>query len=131
MKVKKSTIVYGIICDLPVCIALCLASNVIAIASVSNGHLSFAWNNFNWIGLTYNLPIAFILAMLISCFVPLVRIGKWFTGLFKIEHETFKGNLPYRFLAMLSSSLIFFIGTIPVIYPSARNVLDSVLLNKE
>lgn len=119
MKVKKSSFVYGLICDTPVCLALCLTSNVIAVTTKINGSISVSWGSINWLSLTYNFPIALFLAMLISCFVPLVKIGKWFTGLFGIDHETFKGNLPYRLLAMFSSTMIFFI----VITPSL-NILN-------
>lgn len=123
MKMSKATPIYGLICDTPVCISLCVVSSIINISSIQNGQLVIDWANFNWISTGYNFVIALILAMCVSCFVPLVAIGKWFTGLFGVEHETFKGNLPYRLLAMFISSLIFFI----VITPSL-NVINCYII---
>ena len=62
-----------------------------------------------------NFLIAFALAMCIGLFVPLTRIGRWFAGLFHVKNETYTGNMKYRLLATLSSSLIFYIIITPTL----------------
>lgn len=97
MKITLSKFVYNLICNIPVCFFLCLA------ASLSSS------TNIDWFMFLINFLVSFSLAMLIGLFVPLTQIGKWFTALFKIDNKTYKGNIKYRLLATLISSLIFFI----------------------
>lgn len=97
MKIILAKLVYNILCNIPVCFFLCLAAALSASLSI------------DWINFAINFSVSFILAMLIGLFIPLSKIGKWFTALFKIKNDTYKGNIKYRLLATLISSLIFFI----------------------
>lgn len=103
MKITWSKFVYNVICNIPVCFFLCLAAALRA-------SLTIDWANFG-----INFAVSFTLAMMIGLFVPLTRIGKWFTALFKIDNQTYKGNIKYRLLSTLISSLIFFIVINPTL----------------
>lgn len=96
MAITRSSLVYNIIVNIPVCFSLCLASSLL------NG-LPIDWANF-----ALNFSVSFVLAMLIGLFIPLGRIGRWFTALFHVDTTTYKGNLPYRLLATFISSCIFY-----------------------
>ena len=52
---------------------------------------------------------------MISNFIPLTAIGRWFTGLFHVPNETYTGNMKYRLLATLIISFIFFIIISPTL----------------
>ena len=53
--------------------------------------------------------------MLIGNFVPLTKIGRWFTALFGIKNDTYTGNMPYRLLATLITTLIFYVAITPTL----------------
>lgn len=91
-----SKLVYNIICNIPVSFFLCLA------AGLSHGEI-------DWVNFGINFAVSFTLAMLIGMFVPLTKIGRWFTALFHVRNDTYTGNVKYRVLATLITTLIFFI----------------------
>ena len=97
MKFFMSKLVYNIICNIPVCFFLCLA------ASLVHG------SEIDWINFGINFAVSFILAMCIGLFIPLTSIGRWFTALFHVRNDTYTGNVQYRVLATIISTLIFFI----------------------
>lgn len=103
MKISKSKLVYNILCNIPVSFFLTLASNLYAGKGVI----------LNWGFFMLNFGVSFILSMIIGLFVPLVEIGKWFTGLFHVKNDTYTGNIAYRLLATLAISIIFFFGVNP------------------
>jgi hypothetical protein len=103
MKKKKSNILYNLLVNIPVCLSLCIASTLL------NG-LPVNWPNF-----FLNFAVSFVIAMAIGLFVPLTAIGRWFTALFKIDTTTYQGNLPYRLLATLISSCIFYFAISPTL----------------
>jgi len=103
MKITLSKLIYNLIVNLLVCLALSFAG---------------AWlssSQINWGNLAINFSISFVIAMLIGLFVPLTAIGKWFTGLFRLPNETYTGNPPYRLLATFISSCIFYFTISPVL----------------
>jgi hypothetical protein len=102
MKITRSLFIYNLLVNVPVCLALALAGALLGGA--------INWNNF-----AINFAISFVLAMLIGLFVPLARIGRWFTALFKVDNTTYTGNIRYRLLATLISSLIFYLIISPVL----------------
>ncbi|HNX16167.1 MAG TPA: hypothetical protein PKO28_02175 [Bacilli bacterium] len=104
MKINKANLAYAFLCNIPVSACLCIAANF------SNNSGNFIWSDF-----LLNYAISLPVAILISLFVPLVGLGKWFTSLFGIEHETFTNNLMYRLLATLFSSFIYFMILNPVL----------------
>jgi hypothetical protein len=53
--------------------------------------------------------------MIIGVFVPLTAIGRWFTGLFGVKNDTYTGNVPYRLLATLITSIIYYIVITPTL----------------
>lgn len=99
-----ATISYALVCNIPVSFCLCVAANQIN----NNGVIDWASVGFNY---AISLPVA----ILISLFVPLVYIGKWFTSLFGLRHDTFTHNLHYRVLAIFIASVIFFLILNPVL----------------
>ena len=113
--IKLSLVVYNLICNIPVCFFLCLTSAIISASDFDNWVLTINFNNINWFMMLMNFLIAFALAMCIGLFVPLTRIGRWFAGLFHVKNETYTGNMKYRLLATLSSSLIFYIIITPTL----------------
>lgn len=104
MKIAKANLAYAFLCNIPVSACLCLAANI----SNNNG-------NFVILDFLLNYAISLPVAICISLFVPLIGLGKWFTGLFGIEHETFTNNLMYRLLATLFYSFIYFMILNPVL----------------
>lgn len=104
MKFSKANIIYAFLCNIPVSACLCLAANI------SANHGVFVLNDF-----LLNYAISLPVAILICLFVPLIRLGKWFTSLFGVNHETFTGNLMYRLLATLFYSFIYFLILNPVL----------------
>ncbi len=115
MKIKWSVLIYCAICNLPVCFFLCLSSAIAAATNIDSGVIVIDLNTLSWANIAMNLGIAYVLALIIGYFVPLTMIGRWFTHLFKIENKTYTGNVPYRLLATLCSSVIFYIGITPVL----------------
>jgi len=112
---RRAQFVYAIICDIPVSFFLCLTSAIAATTSFNGGVVTIALNQINWLEMAMNFVIALFLSLMISMYVPLMRIGRWFTALFHIENETYTGNVPYRLLATLISSFIFFIIISPIL----------------
>ena len=76
--------------------------------SPKNIPVSVDWRDF-----FLNFAVSF--SMAIGLFVPLTAIGRWLTALFKIDTTTFKGNLPYRLMATLISSCIFYFSISPTL----------------
>lgn len=98
MKISfKSKFVYNLVINIPVCFFLCITAALRA--SLEIDRVNFA----------INYAVSFVIAMLIGLFIPLVRIGKRFTKLFKVDNETYKGNIKYRLLSTLIISFIYFI----------------------
>lgn len=103
-KLKPANIVYAFVCNIPVSACLCLASNVFT----NNGTFIFkAW--------LFDYSISLPTAILISLFIPLVRIGKWFTKLFGVKNDTYTNNFHYRVLGTLAASIVYFLILNPVL----------------
>lgn len=100
----KANIAYALCCNIPVSFCLCLAANLI-----NNGGV------IDWASVGFNYAISLPVAILISLFVPLVSVGKWFTSLFGIKHDTFTHNLHYRVLAIFIASVIYFVILNPIL----------------
>ena len=113
MKFKVAKITYNILCNIPVCFCLCLTSSIIGVSIYEDAILTINFNNISLVNLFINFGVSFVIAMLIGMFIPLTKIGKWFTSLFKIKNETYTNNVPYRLLATLISSIIFYIIITP------------------
>ena len=141
---KLATFVYSLICDIPVSFFLCLSSAIVAQSDIDSGVLTINFNTIDWANFATNLVIALFLSLIISNFVPLTQIGRWFAALFNVQNETYTGNMRYRLLATLSSTIIFFVIISPtltfvncVLYPliknepimSAHQILLSFLIN--
>ena len=109
MKIKWSVIVYCAICNLAVCFFLCLTSAGAGVTNFDNWTIVVDLKNINWTNVLINYLVSYSLAMIIGCFIPLTNIGRWFTGLFHIQNETYTGNMPYRLLATLIISFIYWI----------------------
>ena len=141
---RLATLVYSIICGIPVSFFLCITSAIIAQSDLDHGVLTVNFTTIDWANFATNFVIALFLSIMISNFVPLTSIGRWFTGLFHVPNETYTGNVKYRLLATLSSTIIFYIIISPtltlvncVIYPlikhqpmlSGGQILLSMLIN--
>lgn len=98
MKPILSKIIYNVITNIFVCFFLCLAAALLADPT-----------QIDWVNFGINYAVSFVIAMAIGLFIPLTRIGRWFTALFKVDNKTYKGNIKYRLLATFISSFIFFI----------------------
>lgn len=114
-KAKTALLVYSIVCNIPVCFFLCLFSSISACSSFSDGTLHIAFKLLSFRDFAINYAVSFVLAMCISNFVPLTRIGRWFTALFGVKNDTYTGNMQYRLLATLISSFIYFIIISPLL----------------
>lgn len=112
---RLSLLVYSLLCDIPVCFFLCLASAISAQSTLVDGVLSISFVTIDWLNMATNFVIALILSLCISNFIPLTAIGRWFTGLFGVPNQTFTGNVKYRLLATLITSFIFFIIISPTL----------------
>ena len=124
---RLSLFVYSLICDIPVSFFLCLASAISAQSDYEAGVLTISFATIDWLSMITNFVIALILSLLISNFIPLTAIGRWFTALFGVPNETFTGNVKYRLLSTLITSFIFFIIISPTltvincfIYPTIK-----------
>ncbi len=99
---KKVFILKLVIDNLVVSIAMTLTASII----------STTWDIYTIIC----IPFTFVLSFLASYFVPVGKIVKWFSGLFKIKENTFLSNLVgnlftnifYTTLASLSCKLLIF-----------------------
>ena len=141
---RLATFIYSLICGIPVSFFLCLSSAIVAQSDLDGGVLTINFNTIDWANFGTNFVIALTLSILISNFIPLTAIGRWFTGLFHVPNETYTGNVKYRLLATLSSTIIFYLIISPtltlincVIYPlikheavmSGKAILLSMLIN--
>lgn len=115
MRFRLSLFVYSLICDIPVSFFLCLASAISAQSDFDSGVLTISFITIDWVNMAINFVIALTLSLLISNFLPLTAIGRWFTGLFHVPNDTYTNNIRYRLLATLIVSLIFFIIISPTL----------------
>lgn len=97
MKISKGSLVYALICNFLVCAGLAISSNLSA-----NGYVDL-------LNLAMNFCVSYPVAVLIGLFVPFLKIGTWFTRLFKIVPDTYTNNIGYRLLATLIASIIYFL----------------------
>ena len=105
---RLATFIYSLICDIPVSFFLCLASAITAQSNLDSGILTINFGTIDWANFCINFAIALTLSLLISNFIPLTTIGRWFAALFKVPNETYEGNIRYRLLATLITTIIFF-----------------------
>ena len=133
---RLATFVYSVVCGIPVSFFLCLSSAIVAQSDLDGGILTINFNTIDWANFATNFVIALALSILISNFIPLTAIGRWFTGLFHVPNETYTNNIKYRLLATLSSTIIFYLIISPtltlvncVIYPLMKN--ESVMSGKQ
>lgn len=114
-KFRLATFIYSLICDIPVSFFLCLASAITAQSNLDSGVLTINFNTIDWVNFSVNFAIALALSLIISNFIPLTDIGRWFANLFKVPNQTYTGNVRYRLLATLISTVIFFIIISPTL----------------
>ena len=139
MKIKLATFVYCLICNIPVCFFLCLAAAIIGASNFEQGTLTIVFSDMNWLNILYNFLVGFTIAMTVGMFVPLTKIGRWFTGLFHVRNDTYTGNMPYRLLATLIITLIYYVAITPAltllnyyalhVYNTASQAFASMLIN--
>lgn len=115
MKFRLSLFVYSLICDIPVSFFLCLASAISAQTDFNSGVLTISFVTIDWLNMATNFVIALVLSLLISNFIPLTAIGRWFTALFGVPNDTYTNNIKYRLLATLIISFIFFSIISPIL----------------
>lgn len=115
MRFRLSLFVYSLICDIPVSFFLCLASAISAQTDFEAGVMTISFITIDWMNMLMNFVIALTLSLLISNFMPLTAIGRWFTGLFHVPNDTYTNNMKYRLLATLIISFIFFIIISPTL----------------
>ena len=115
MKFRLSLFVYSLICDIPVSFFLCLTSAISAQSDFESGVLTISFVTIDWLNFSTNFVIALVLSLIISNFIPLTAIGRWFTALFHVPNETYAGNMKYRLLATFIISFIFFIIISPTL----------------
>ena len=141
---RLATFVYSVICGIPVSFFLCITSAIVAQSDLEGGILTVNFTTIDWLNFLTNFVIALFLSIMISNFIPLTAIGRWFTGLFHVPNQTYTGNVKYRLLATLSSTFIFYIIISPtltvvncIIYPAIKHhpmlsggqILLSMLIN--
>ena len=112
---RLSLLVYSLICDIPVSFFLCLASAISAQSDIESGVLTISFITIDWLNMAVNFVFALTMSLIISNFIPLTAIGRWFTALFHVPNETYTGNVKYRLLATLIISFIFFIIISPTL----------------
>ena len=113
MKIKVATIVYCLLCNIPVCFFLCMAAAISGATNIESGILTIDFNTFNWLNILWNFLVGFGIGMLVGTLVPLTKIGRWFAGLFHVRNDTYTGNMKYRLLATLIITLIYYIAISP------------------
>lgn len=139
MKIRVATFVYCLICNIPVCFCLCLAAAIVGASDIEAGTLTINFTEIVWLNMLYNFLVGFTIAMLVGNLVPLTRIGRWFTALFHVKNDTYTGNMPYRLLATLIITLIYYVAITPTltlfnyfvlkIYTTPLQALVSMLIN--
>ena len=112
---RLATFVYGLLVNIPVCFALCLTSAIIGASDFDAGVLTINFLSFNWLNILYNFLVGMTIATLVSLYVPLLQIGRWFTGLFGIQNETYEGNMRYRLLATFIITVIYYLAITPAL----------------
>ncbi len=115
MRIKVATFVYCLICNIPVCFFLCLAASIVGATQIGEGMLVINFNQVGWLNMLYNFLVGFTIAMLVGMFIPLTKIGRWFTALFHVKNDTYTGNMPYRLLSTLIITLIYYICITPAL----------------
>ena len=115
MKIKVATFVYCLICNIPVCFFLCLAASITGASEFAGGVLTVDFHEIGWMNMLYNFLVGLTIAMIVGTFVPLTKIGRWFTGLFHVRNDTYTGNMPYRLLATLIITLIYYVAITPTL----------------
>ncbi len=115
MKWKWSVVIYSAICNIPVCFFLCLTNSIIAASTFSEHTLIVKFSDISWSVFAINYVVSFLLAMCIGVFIPLTKIGRWFTALFHVKNDTYTGNVPYRLLATLITSIIYYLIISPTL----------------
>ena len=139
MRIKLATFVYCVICNIPVCFCLCFASAVIGASDFDSGTLTIVFTNIVWLNILYNFLVGFTIAMTVGMLVPLTQIGRWFAALFHVRNDTYTGNMPYRLLATLIITLIYYVAITPAltlfnffvlhVYTTASQAFASMLVN--
>ena len=138
MRIKVASFVYCLICNIPVCLSLCLAASIIGATNIESGVLTIDFNSFNWLNFLWNFLLGFTIAMIVGTFVPLARIGRWFTALFHVKNDTYTGNMKYRLLATLIITCIYYLAITPAltllnyllgVYQTVGQALLGMLLN--
>ncbi len=115
MRIKVASFVYCLICNIPVCFFLCLAASITGASSFKAGVLEIHFNDIQWLNMLWNFLVGFTIAMVVGTFVPLTRIGRWFTALFGVKNDTYTGNMPYRLLSTLIITLIYYVCITPTL----------------
>ena len=115
MRIKVATFVYCLICNIPVCFFLCLAASITGASSLEAGVLTINFTEIGWLNMLYNFLVGFTIAMIIGTCVPLTKIGRWFTAFFHVRNDTYTGNMPYRLLATLIITLIYYVSITPTL----------------
>lgn len=128
-QLKTAQFVYTLLCNIPVCFFLCLTSALCAATSFEGSKMIVDFN-INWISMALNFVIALVLAICIGMFIPLTDIGRWFTGLFKVEHVTYAGNIKYRLLATLIISIIYYLIISPSLMLFNYFVFKNMTINQ-
>lgn len=139
MRIKIASFVYCLICNIPVCFCLCFVSAVIGASDFEAGTLTIVFTNIVWLNILWNFLVGFTIAMCVGMFVPLTKIGRWFAGLFHVRNDTYTGNMPYRLLATLIITIIYYIAITPAltlfnffalhVYTTASQAFASMLVN--
>ena len=120
---RLATFIYSVVCGIPVSFFLCLASAISAQTDLEAGVMTISFATIDWMNMLVNFIIALGLSLIISNFIPLTAIGRWFTGLFGVPNQTYTNNMKYRLLATLIISFIFFIIISPTL-----TVINSFIL---
>ena len=115
MRIKVASFVYCLICNIPVCFFLCLAASITGASSFKAGVLEIHFNDIQWLNMLWNFLVGFTIAMVVGTFVPLTKIGRWFTALFGVKNDTYTGNMPYRLLSTLIITLIYYVCITPTL----------------
>lgn len=110
-----ASIVYCTLCNIPVCFLLCLTSAISAATDIADHVMTIDFNTISWLSVGMNFLVAYVIAMCVGLFVPITRIGRWFTALFGVKNDTYTGNVPYRLLATLIATLIYYLAITPAL----------------
>ena len=125
-RIWAASIVYCTLCNIPVCFFLCLTSAISAATNIEKHVMTIDFNQLSWLMIALNFAVGFSIAMCVGLFVPITRIGRWFTALFKVKNDTYTGNVPYRLLATLIATLIYYAAITP-----ALTILNYFILHSQ